>query len=306
MQPKNTKKTVLILAIVFAVLLATFLILYFTLREEEAPPIDDETILLWSIPNNVIDRISYDYQGETITLYRENGAWQVENEVNFPLNTYLVLAPSSDCMMSRAMDISYQKKVSDRCENKTLYGLQSPALTLRITVQGYEHIFYFGNRYAKSDSRYCQKAGDDALYLIEEAYFTSFAYTKTQLISHPFSPNFSGVTAQSATWDGTTVTDATALATFVPYLESVKFDYLADYRAEAKLASYGLDESARKTLTFSFTQSLDGQAPTSESYVLHFGKCENGFVYFYHPEKPYLVYQIVEAQFAELISIFNP
>ncbi len=302
MQPKNTKKTILILAIVFAVLLATFLILYFTLREEETPSPEEEEIVLWTISTLKIERLSYDYQGETITLTRENGTWNVNGESDFLLNQFLVDSFDANCMVVRAANVSYLRKVSDTCENKTLYGLQSPALTLRITVDGQDHIFHFGNRYAQSDGRYCQKEGDNALYLIGEAYFTAFARTKTQLIAHPFTPSFSGATPQSATWDDASTTDATALATLLTRLEGVTFDDLVDYHAD--LTNYGLEEGTRKALTFTYQVERDGSDPITQTYTLYFGNTNDGFVFYYHPDTPQLVYKMSETQFSGLTSVF--
>ncbi len=305
------RKTIIILAIVVAVLLAATLILYFTLRddEEEEPPTDDTSITLWQQELTTIQGFSYTYQGQTLAFAPQNGTWELVGEADFPLNIALLKTPSGNCMLAKCMEFIYARKVLDSCDNLARYGLENPSLTLQIAFTDRTETFTFGTTYG-TDYRYCMRAGDSALYLVDKSYYDVFAYTKTQLIPAPISFEGADAALDSATWQtphqNLSVSDAQKLAALARQLKEVGFSQMVDYHAEANYASYGLDTESRACLTFAYYNSQEDKdaQENQEAYVLYFGKTEDGKTYFYEQNYPSLVYTMPEATYLALISHF--
>ncbi len=308
---KSYRKTVIILAIVVAVLLAATLTLYFVLRDEkeETPTTEDTSITLWQQELTTIQSFSYTYFGQTLAFAPQNGTWRLTGEADFPLNTALLQNPSGNCMLAKCMEFIYARKVLDNCDNLARYGLDNPSLTLQITFTDRTEAFTFGTTYG-TDYRYCMRAGDSALYLVDKSYYTVFAYTKTELIPGPTPFEGAEAALSSATWQtsqgNASVTDAQVLRTLARQLKEVGFTQMIDYHAAANYRRYGLDTEARACLTFSYYNSEEDKTANEnqEAYVLYFGKTEDGKTYFYEQNYPSLVYAMSEATYLELISHF--
>ncbi len=316
MQPKSLQKLFLVLGIVLLVLIAAFLIIYFTLIQSSSPEEpEDEKIQLWSVEPSKILSFSYDYQGENYAFVRKNGPFYLQGESDdFPLNQALFFQPSGDCMLYKCMEFSLLRKVLEDCSDLQKYGLQTPSLTLYIRKADGEETIYFGNRYAQSERRYCMRKGDSALYLIEESYFTAFAYTKTELLNHPthFSETNLILDGAAFTDDNGShpLTDAQQLNAFAQELRAVRFkgSNVVDYYAADHLAQYGLEEGSRRLLSISYYDSEEDQSNTEvqpNQYTIYLGKTEGDTVYFASPQDDRMVYALSLTQYQELMQFFS-
>ncbi len=318
MQPKHLQKLFLILAIVLVVLVVAFLIIYFTLIRDVSPeePENDTKIKLWELSQSEVGAFSYDYQGKTVSLTRRNGRWYVDGEADdFYLNQALIVNGTTDAMLYKCCNFTFLRKVLDECNEPALYGLQMPSLTVRFQRATTQETFYFGNRYAQSESRYCMRAGDPALYLVEESYFTAFAYTKEGLLNHPFSfakaEDQVFVNASLTDSAGThPITDAQTLGAFAQKLSELhmKESTLVDYHANTDLAQYGLGETERRTVTLTYYDSQEDQSTEGAlpgQYTLCFGKTDGERVYVASPDCTQLVYAITLSQYQALMQFFS-
>lgn len=176
------RRTLAVLAAVIAVLgLALWALNRSTAAEEAASSAAaDGTIPLCSFSTADLSRITYTYNGQTLTLDDADGSWTLAEDSDYHLD-------ESACnTMATALSSLNAKRQLDAQAGED-YGFDAPELTVTVTAAGQTTILTFGSSNTVTGDRYVQKDGDTALYTVDASRTACFAYDKAGLFGS-FSP----------------------------------------------------------------------------------------------------------------------
>lgn len=176
------RRTLAVLAAVIAVLgLALWALNRSTAAEEAASSAAaDGTIPLCSFSTADLSRITYTYNGQTLTLDDADGSWTLAEDSDYHLD-------ESACnTMVTALSSLHAKRQLDAQAGED-YGLDAPELTVTVTAAGQTTTLTFGSSNTVTGDRYVQKDGDTALYTVDASRTACFAYDKAGLFGS-FSP----------------------------------------------------------------------------------------------------------------------
>ena len=176
------RRTLAVLAAMIAVLgLALWALNRSTAAEEAASSAAaDGTIPLCSFSTADLSRITYTYNGQTLTLDNADGSWTLAEDSDYHLD-------ESACnTMVTALSSLHAKRQLDAQAGED-YGLDAPELTVTVTAAGQTTTLTFGSSNTVTGDRYVQKDGDTALYTVDASRTACFAYDKAGLFGS-FSP----------------------------------------------------------------------------------------------------------------------
>lgn len=176
------RRTLAVLAAVIAVLgLALWALNRSTAAEEVASSAAaDGTIPLCSFSAADLSRITYTYNGQTLTLDDADGSWTLAEDADYHLD-------ESVCnTMVTALSSLHAKRQLDAQAGED-YGFDAPELTVTVTAAGQTTTLTFGSSNTVTGDRYVQKDGDTALYTVDASRTACFACDKAGLFGS-FSP----------------------------------------------------------------------------------------------------------------------
>lgn len=151
------RRTLAVLAAVIAVLgLALWALNRSTAAEEAASSAAaDGTIPLCSFSAADLSRITYTYNGQTLTLDDADGSWTLAEDSDYHLD-------ESACnTMVTALSSLHAKRQLDAQAGED-YGFDAPELTVTVTAAGQTTTLTFGSSNTVTGDRYVQKDGDTA------------------------------------------------------------------------------------------------------------------------------------------------
>ncbi len=286
---KNQKRLILCCAILLALLLVLLAILLI-FRENPDSGEEDESIQICKLNTSDVQKITYEYQGETVILSRENGMWTIAGEDQFPLNQALIISTSQNCMTYRCARLTFTKKIAEQCTDLATFGLDQPVLTLTfVTKENSEEVtrtLTVGRQYA-TFGYYCMLSGDPALYMVDEDFVKTFSYTKDDLANRDFLPSVKVENVVDYTFQrgdqSFCISSRAGVNEIFSRLSELNFQTFADYYAtEEELETY-FPADEMQTLTIRYFKS-EGNAkeipPTVASFEIYFGKTAQGGVYF--------------------------
>ena len=197
------RRTLAVLAAVIAVLgLALWALNRSTAAEEAASSAAaDGTIPLCSFSTADLSRITYTYNGQTLTLDDADGSWTLAEDPDYHLD-------ESACNTMRTALMALNAKRSLTPQAGEDYGLDSPQLTVTVTAAGQSTTLTFGAENPVTGDLYVQKAGDDAIYTVSGNKAACFQLDKAGLFGS-FCPT--GLTASTITQVAYTLADGTSV-----------------------------------------------------------------------------------------------
>ncbi len=259
---------------------------------EEEEEEESETLLSLS---GTISRISYEYEGERITLVLdENDSWVREDDTEFPITQSYVTS-----MVSALSEASVQREITtDETADLSEYGLDTPIFA--ISVEDDEvtsQTIILGNIYSTVGGIYALLAGETRVVLTGTSLGTCFAYGWMDLISVDSAPSISTTQIVSITMeqgketreivylsDGLPSVDYTESSTLFWHLSDdsylpiytttgstllsvitgLSYDSVAVYQASSKeLESYGLT-SPTAVITVNYTEDVTETTETTD------------------------------------------
>lgn len=126
-------------------------------------------IVVVNLPTEDITQLSWTYDGETVTLNDYGDTWNVLDEENFPLN---VTAVENKRNVSAYISAS---RVLEEKGNLSQYGLEDPAMTIRITANDREITCSLGIKNSVTGEYYLKTSDSDNIYLVDAALWDAFA-----------------------------------------------------------------------------------------------------------------------------------
>ena len=166
------RRTLAVLAAVIAVLgLALWALNRSTAAEEAASSAAaDGTIPLCSFSTADLSRITYTYNGQTLTLDNADGSWTLAEDSDYHLDE-----SACNTMVTALSSLNAKRQ------------LDAPELTVTVTAAGQTTTLTFGSSNTVTGDRYVQKDGDTALYTVDASRTACFACDKAGLFGS-FSP----------------------------------------------------------------------------------------------------------------------
>ena len=176
------RRTLAVLAAVIAVLgLALWALNRSTAAEEAASSAAaDGTIPLCSFSTADLSRITYTYNGQTLTLDDADGSWTLAEDSDYHLDE-----SACNTMVTALSSLNAKRQLDAQAGED--YGLDAPELTVTVTAAGQTTTLTFGSSNTVTGDRYVQKDGDTALYTVDASRTACFACDKAGLFGS-FSP----------------------------------------------------------------------------------------------------------------------
>lgn len=176
------RRTLAVLATVIAVLgLALWALNRSTAAEEAASSAAaDGTIPLCSFSTADLSRITYTYNGQTLTLDDADGSWTLAEDSDYHLDE-----SACNTMVTALSSLNAKRQLDAQAGED--YGFDAPELTVTVTAAGQTTTLTFGSSNTVTGDRYVQKDGDTALYTVDASRTACFAYDKAGLFGS-FSP----------------------------------------------------------------------------------------------------------------------
>ena len=176
---KGKRLQVIGLIVLLLLLVGAYLGLrYYNQKEEAEPENVTETVTVLSWDMDEVDVLSYDLDGETVSLVKEEGAWHLEGNREAALQQDLVnrmlviLAPL------------YGVAKLDAPGSLEEYGLENPSQTIRIhTAQG-EAVILVGDKNSLTGYYYLKREGEDFIYAVESGTATVCSYSVENLLEN--------------------------------------------------------------------------------------------------------------------------
>ena len=252
------RRTLAVLAAVIAVLgLALWALNRSTAAEEAASSAAaDGTIPLCSFSTADLSRITYTYNGQTLTLDDADGSWTLAEDSDYHLD-------ESACNTMRTALMALNAKRSLTPQAGEDYGFAEPALTIEVTAAGETETYTFGASNTMTGDLYVRKNNSDVIYTVSGTKAACFELTRAELFGafNPAELTASEIEAVSYTLaDGETVT---LKANSEPAAESDSNAYQTVWRLAGDTAA-DLDETKVDAILSALCTYVSAQATDAD------------------------------------------
>ena len=271
---KRGKKLGLMVAFLLFLVGATFLTRNMT--AEVATDVEEDTsVLLYTLDEEKLTALTWDYDGETITLCKKDDDWTWKEDENFPVNS------TKAENLVKVLDSVNAELTIEKPDDPAQYGLDNPRCTITVQTQD-ETVFQIGTEKSMDGLSYLT-IGDGKVYLVSSALADAFSVGLYDLVQKESIPSMSQLDSMIVTsevqeyeidhiensgiaytdsyeWflkdeDGYLILDNTLASGFADKIRNLSWQSCVDYRADAdNLASYGLDHPVA-TVEMHYTQS---------------------------------------------------
>ncbi len=177
------KQLTLILSLIVLVGIAVGILLFVNNMESnnaaEEERIAQEKVLV-SVQSNDINKIDIKTQdAEYNAVLNDEGKWELENEVDFEINTYYLNSMASQLSSLTADDIICPVAEADLAS----YGLDSPSTVITLHENGNTHTINVGKLSATQEFYYVTMEGRDNVYAVSKDYADYITANKNSLKS---------------------------------------------------------------------------------------------------------------------------
>ncbi|MGM9606084.1 MAG: DUF4340 domain-containing protein [Oscillospiraceae bacterium] len=307
-------KRLMLLALALVILAgASFAALKLNPDTDAADSAGEEAVSIYTVDPESVTKLSWTYNGETVTLMDAGDGWMYADDRNFPLDeSYL------DDMLDALSEITSSKTI-ENVEDLAQYGLEEPACAITVTA-GKTSEIKLGDTTSLGGQRYLS-LGDGNVYLVDSSLLDDFSYGLYDIIRKESIPSMSTIRSfvvddgdrqftidyleesglahsDQYTWfaeteDGYCTLDTELARDFVEQVTDLKWGKCVDYKATASaLKEYGLDDPAvTVTVTYVETSQVetnmtddDGKTiydtkETEQTFVLEIGGYNGNYCY---------------------------
>ena len=273
----------------------------------------EEITAIYTVDAESVTKLSWTYNGETVTLVDAGDGWMYEDDRNFPLDESCL-----DDMLSAISTVTASKVIED-VEDLAQYGLEDPVCSVTVTA-GKTSELRIGNETGLGGQRYLS-LGDGNVYLVDSSLLSSFSYDLYSIIQKESIPSMSDIRSfvvddgsrqftidylensgpaysDRYTWfartgEGYRTLDTELASSFVEQVTELRWGRCVDYKAApSALKEYGLDDPAvTVTVTYAETSRVatnetdeDGNTiydtkETEQTFVLEIGGYNGSYCY---------------------------
>lgn len=279
------KKTLIILILVFAGLLALYAGLHMYQKKQSAQKNSSDKLII----KNMSDLTSISYNnGQDLSFVKRNGTWFYEKDSEFPVEQNYLTS-----MASQFQKIEAVRKLKNGDSLKD-YGLEQPAYTIRVKdKKGTQTTYYIGN--TSGDNYYLTLDDKSTVYTVSADLLSGLSYSLNDMMQTDTFPTLSSgnlkkvvVTngSRKKTYTSKSKNDMDSIA---GGLGVFTFGDCQNYSVKDKdLAKYGLDSESRVTVDITYK---DTETKKSKSLTLYIGsKDKSGENYYVKLKDSKMVY----------------
>lgn len=139
-------------------------------EEKEIEQSQSEDIYIVQLEEDSIQKIVYDYEGESISLVKEGDIWVYENDTSLP-----IVQDTVETMAERMSEIQAERIISD-VTDKEQYGLGMSARKITFSTADTTYHFLIGDYNNASSVYYWGSEADDTVYVVGGVNVTCFNY----------------------------------------------------------------------------------------------------------------------------------
>lgn len=170
----------IVLAVIFAALLAGYLVYSSYMKEQEQPDSteEDTTVEVLNIDKNAISYIEYVYDEETVKLKKTEDTWQWTEDAEFPVDQ----AYPND-MAAALSKIIAGRVIAEDLENEADFGMDEPNFTVKYsTTGGNDYVYTIGHYNSAAKGYYIKSSAHDKIYFTKDSVVDPFIYYLLDLI----------------------------------------------------------------------------------------------------------------------------
>lgn len=290
------KKTMLIMVIVLAVLLA----LYGGLKawnshseKQKKAKADKEKVSLVDVKS--LKSFAYESGGSKMSFTKNDGEWVYDEDDGVRLNQSTIKSTAKEITGLTAV-----RKLSDPDE-KADYGLDSSDYTVTYTARdGTKGTIEIGD--AAGDNYYAMIQDSDAVYTISSTLVSDLVFDLSSLTENDTLPSISSGNLKKVevTQNGETTTykKKKQRSELAGGWGTISLTQCADYNVK-DLAKYGLDEANRIAVTATYKDSTSGDKKTCTVYIGN----ENGDNRYVQLKDSNMVYEVGSSIVENMMSV---
>ncbi len=281
----RSKKLYILLGVLLAVCLATFIAMHMEQRREEIRTSGD---VILEIAPDTVQSLSWEYEGNTLAFHKD-GHWRYDADEAFPVSEEKIaslLAPFESFGVSFTIE---------NVEDFGQYGLDTPICTIDLGAGGETRRILLGD-FSTMDAQRYVSIGDGNVYLVQNDPLDVFDATLRDLIQNDAALSYDSVSAISLAGEErcdifhdedsdaalsdsdvyfterngqTLALDSFKVENYLRTVSSLDLtDYVTYNATDAELADCGLDDPDL-TMTVDYTAKNEEGKDESGTYVLH-------------------------------------
>ena len=283
---KRLKRLGILLGILVVVCIAAFCAIRYEEHQEKIKN-SEETIL--EVDPDTVTQLSWEYNGNSFTLNKENDVWTYADDENFPVDQDHV-----QTMLELFQEFGVSFVIED-VGDYSQYGLDNPTCTITLQTEDTTYTVQLGN-YSNMDEKRYVSIGDGNAYLVNEDPLDTFDVELKDLIQNDEIPAFDQVTSMETSGETAETIqyvedssdtyreddvyfvqqgnellplDTSLVNTYLSSLHSLYLDDYVTYNVtDEELESYGL-KAPDLILTVNYTSKDEDENETEETFVIH-------------------------------------
>lgn len=174
---------------------------YFLIRYQAAAQKEEETaeevIPLNDMDSDKIEQFSCQREGQSLVFVKKDGAWSLQEDPDFPLDMTRV-----ENMLGEVAAFSADQLVNDACDDISEYGLDAPEMIVDAQdSEGASVHIAIGQESLSGGGRYAYCDDQTKIYLVPTTLYTSFDYSREQLMEVPSLPSIEAEQVTYFLWE---------------------------------------------------------------------------------------------------------
>lgn len=285
---KRNKKLFVLLGVLLAVCVATFVVTHVEQRKEDMKSLGD---VILAVPAENVRSLTWSYDNESFSFHK-NGNWSYDGDTAFPVD---------DTKIEKLLSIFEKFGAQFMIENvddMKQYGLTEPTCTVRFSTDKNDYEMKMGVLSTMDSQRYVS-IGDGNVYLVKDDPFDTFNVDLQAVVLSDETPTlkdvtrieFRGDTNYTITYDPdcrisccdkdvyftkrnnkTVPLDTFAVQSYASVITSLKLTEFASYDVTpAELAAWGLDKP-ELSVTVDYSEYDDKKNATPATFTLEIGR----------------------------------
>ena len=145
-------------------------------EQKEAEKAQSQVIYVTQLEEGSINKISYEYEGENISLVKDGETWVSESDISLA-----IVQDTVETMAERMSEIQAVQIISD-VTDKEQYGLGDSARKVTFSTADTTYTFFIGDYNSTSSVYYWGNDTDNTVYVVGGVNVTCFSYGLEDLI----------------------------------------------------------------------------------------------------------------------------
>lgn len=175
---KKKKAGTLLILLGVLILMILLYLLVMNKNKNKEEEVTEDTITLSSIDSDTVTEITYTWNDTTLTYMKSADTWVDKSDAKAPINQDNITN-----MLSQVASLSADKIVVREPEDLAEYGLEDPALLVKLTCEdGTTFELNLGDALGVGTGYYAKLPDENTVYTVTSGVYSAFNYTQTQML----------------------------------------------------------------------------------------------------------------------------